>query len=465
MIGFYCIFALVMTRKLTTIICIAVIALLAMPYGVYAQHSRDSLHRILPDTIVVDRLRSRLDTLSLEYERTDADILIEDISDNPLYFRLFMPMVLYRSALSEAITPAESAGGETDSLLPLKPLEPEKERTLSKMINEALVRIYLDHPELVEMTEAELMNVPAVIPISGDIASGIEFRDNRSGYTPADMSPDRVKSRLRYWKTFGNFQGKYTQSYYSENWYKGGESNHSILGQINLEADYAKNHTTWDNKLELKLGYYNTSQVNGKNTFRTNEDLIRFTSKFGLRAFDNWYYSSQFQGYTQFAPVWDTKNPEKLKSRFMAPAYGNLSIGLDYKPKFKKKGITLSVLLSPLSYNLKYSAVDSIATSFGIDAGKQIKHSFGSRFEGNLKWTFLEDFTWTNKTQFYTTYESTEINFENTIDYRLSKYLSLQFFCHWRFDDSVKRKKDKNGNLMGYGQFKEFLTLNFNYAW
>ena len=101
----------------------------------------------------------------------------------------------------------------------------------------------------------------------------------------------------------------------------------------------------------------------------------------------------------------------------------------------------------------------------GIEAGKQVKHSFGSRFDGNLKWTFLEDFTWTNKTQFYTTYESTEINFENTIDYRLSKYLSLQFFCHWRFDDSVKRKKDKDGNLMGYGQFKEFLTLNFNYAW
>ena len=279
------------------------------------------------------------------------------------------------------------------------------------------------------------------------------------------MSPGRVDSKLRYWKTFGNFQGKYTQSYYSDNWYKGGESNHSILGQINLEADYAKNQTTWDNKLELKLGYYNTSQVNGKNPFRTNEDLIRFTSKFGLKAFSHWYYSSQFQGYTQFAPVWDTKNPTKLKSKFFAPAYANVSVGLDYKPKFKKKGVTLSVLLSPFSYNCKYSAVDSIATNFGIEAGKQVKHSFGSRFDGNLKWTFLEDFTWTNKTQFYTTYESTEINFENTIDYRLSKYLSLQFFCHWRFDDSVKRKKDKDGNLMGYGQFKEFLTLNFNYAW
>ncbi len=403
--------------------------------------------------------------MSIMYENNGMDISFDDISDNPLYYKLFMPLVLYRSAVSEAIVPDAESGADNDSLLPVKPLDLGYDNTLSKMIDEVLVKVYLEHPELVEMTEAELMNVPGVIPISEDITSGIQLKDTRQGYEPASVSPERVRSKRRYWKTFGNFQGKYTQSYYSDNWYKGGESNHSILGQINLEADYAKNQTTFDNKLELKLGYYNTSQVNGRSSFRTNEDLIRFTSKFGLKAFDNWYYSSQFQGYTQFAPVWDTKDPGKLKSRFMAPAYGNLSIGLDYKPKFKKKGITLSVLLSPLSYNLKYSAVDSIATTFGIDAGKQVKNSFGSRFDGNLKWTFLEDFTWTNKTQFYTTYESTEINFENTIDYRLSKYLSLQFFIHWRFDDSVKRKTDKNGNLMGYGQFKEFLTLNFNYAW
>ena len=454
-----------MARKLT-IICIAVIALLALPIRPAAQETRDSVRGILPDTIITGSLKARLDTLSLPFEAGEPEITFDDISDNPLYYKLFMPLVLYRSAVSEAISPERDDMIDQDDLLTLDPLETGNDHTLARMIDEALVRIYLEHPELVKMTEAELMDVPGIIPISDDIASGIRLKDSRAwSDAPTDKSPEKVRSKLRYWKTFGNFQGKYTQSYYSENWYKGGESNHSILGQINLEADYAKNQTTWDNKLELKLGYYNTSQVNGKNTFRTNEDLIRFTSKYGLKAFDNWYYSAQFQGYTQFAPVWDTKVPTKLKSKFMAPAYGNLSVGLDYKPKFKKKGTTLSILLSPLSYNVKYSAVDSIATNFGIDAGKQVKHTIGSRFEGNLKWTFLEDFTWTNKTQFFTTYESTEFNFENTIDYRLSKYLSLQFFCHYRFDDSVKRKKDKDGNLMGYGQFKEFLTLNFNYAW
>ena len=466
MTGFYCIFALGMARKLT-IRCIAAIALSALPVIVAAQEARDSIRGILPDTIVISQsFKDIMDSLSLQFD-AEPEITYDDISDNPLYYKLFMPLVLYGSAVSEAISPERDDMIDQENLLPLDPLETGNDHTLAKMIDEALVRIYLEHPELVKMTETELMDVPGIIPISEEMASGITFKDTRAGgYSPSeDKSPEKVRSKLRYWKTFGNFQGKYTQSYYSDNWYKGGESNHSILGQINLEADYAKNQTTFDNKLELKLGYYNTSQVNGKNTFRTNEDLIRFTSKYGVKAFENWYYSAQFQGYTQFAPVYDLKDPTKLKSKFFAPAYGNLSVGMDYKPKFKKKGITLSVLLSPLSYNCKYSGVDSIATSFGIDAGKKFKSSFGSRFETNLKWTFLEDFTWTSKTQYYTTYESTEINLENTIDYRLSKYLSLQFFCHWRFDDSVNRKKDRDGNLMGYGQFKEFLTLNFNYAW
>lgn len=444
----------------------AIIALLLMSITTVAQQRSDSVRMILPDTLsVYSKLKARMDSLANPFDDV-FDVSFDDISDNPLYYKLFMPLVLYGSAVSDAISPERGNEEEQDSLLMLEPLETGNDHTLAKMIDEALLRIYLEHPELVKMTESELMDVPGIIPISENIGSGIRLKDARAGgLAPSDDdAPERVKSRIRYWKTFGNFQGKYTQSHYSDNWYKGGESNHSILGQINLEADYARNQTTFDNKLELKLGYY-TTQATGKNTFRTNEDLIRFTSKYGLKAFENWYYSAQFQGYTQFMPVWDIKDDTKLKSRFMAPAYGNVSIGMDYKPKFKKKGITLSVLLSPFSYNCKYSAVDSIATNFGIDKGKQFKSSFGSRFDGNLKWTVIENLTWTSKAQFYTTYESTEVNLENTIDYKLSKYLSLQFFCHWRFDDSVKRKKDRDGNLMGYGQFKEFFTLNFNYAW
>ena len=449
--------------------CLALIALSFLSITAVAQETSasDSLLGLFPDAAIVSQdLKARFDSLELPFDE-GLDVTVDDISDNPVYFRLFMPIVLYGTAVSEAITPEKGDQlTENDELLPIAPLDEDNDYVLSRMIDELLVKVYLEHPELVRMTEEELMGVPGIIPITDDLTGGIFLPGTMAnGQKPTkDITPEVAPIKKRYWKTFGNFQGKYTQSHYSENWYKGGESNHSVLGQINLEANYAKNQTTLDNKLEMKLGYY-TTEVDGETKFRTNDDLLRFTSKFGLKAWESWYYSAQFQGYTQFMAVYDTKVPTKLKSKFFAPAYGNLSVGMDYKPKFKNKNITLSVMISPVSYNCRYVSVDSIATNFGIDAGKNFKYTVGSRFDGNIKWKFLTDFTWTSKAQFYTSYESAEINLENTIDYKLSKYFSLQFFCHWRFDDSVKRKTNKKGELMGYGQFKEFFTLNFNYQW
>jgi len=445
--------------------CIALAALPILSITAFAQ-DLSSPFSAVPDTVVVPgQVKARQDSIAFALDSILEDEYY-DVSDNPSYFRLFMPVVLYRSALSDAITPQEDREvSAQDDLLPLEPIESEQDMMLSKMINETLLRIYMEHPELVKMTEEELMDVPGILPFSDDVVAGVAIKERQvRGRRPDEDIPEPARVKISYWKTLGRFQGKYTQSYYSENWYKGGESNHSILGQLDFDANYAKKTTTFDNKLELKLGFH-TTEIDGKKTFRTNEDLIRVTSKLGIRAWESWYFSSQFQGYTQFMPVYDTKVTTKLKSKFFAPVYGNLSIGMDFKPKLKRKNSSLSILLSPLSYNCRYVSVDSIAPNYGIEQGKKYKYTIGSRFDGNIKWTFLEDFTWTSKAQYYTNYESAEVNFENTVDYRFSRYFSLQFFCHWRFDDSVKRKKDKDGNLMGYGQFKEFLTLNFYYTW
>ena len=445
--------------------CIALAALPVLSIAAFAQEISSPLSGIPDSVVIADDAKIRHDSIASVLNGILEDEYY-DVSDNPLYFRLFMPVVLYGQAVSEAITPQEKKETSADDdLLPLEPIESESDMELSKMINETLLRIYMEHPELVKMTEQELMDVPSILPLADDAVAGVALKEGQvRGRRPDGNTPEPARVKISYWKTVGHFQGKYTQSYYSDNWYKGGESNHSILGQLDFDVNYAKKNTTFDNKLELKLGFH-TTEIDGKKTFRTNEDLMRFTSKLGIKAWESWYFSSQFQGYTQFMPVYDTKVTTKLKSKFFAPVYGNLSVGMDFKPKLKRKNSSLSILLSPLSYNCRYVSVDSIAANYGIEQGKNYKYTIGSRFDGNIKWTFLEDFTWTSKAQYYTNYESAEINFENTLDYRFSRYFSLQFFCHWRFDDSVKRKKDKDGNLMGYSQFKEFLTLNFNYAW
>ncbi|MBR4842168.1 MAG: DUF3078 domain-containing protein [Bacteroidaceae bacterium] len=403
---------------------------------------------------------------------SDSTIVgISDISDNPLYFRLFMPLTLYGSVIDEAIElPGEFFFNEDEvepddsELLPIENLS-GKENDLERYINDVLMNIYLDRPDLVRMTEQELRTITGSFDIDTEgLANGlIQMDTNQEERISDKYEPEPVNIKPKYWKKFGKFSGKYTQSQYSDNWYKGGESNHSVLAQVTLEANYAKKQATLDNKLEMKLGYY-TTEVDGTTKMKTNEDLLRLTSKYGLKAWQSWYYSVQIQGYTQFMAVYDKKVPTKLQSKFFAPAYGNVSIGMDYKPKFKNKNITLSAQLSPLSYNCRYVSVDSIATNFGIKAGHNFLKTIGSRMESNFKWK-INDFSWTSKVQYFTNYESVEANIENTVDYQLNKYFSIQFFCHWRFDDSVQRKKNKEGELMGYHQYKEFLTLNFNYSW
>ena len=420
------------------------------------------------DSIVVDSVKMSseevlawFDSLAVEYA-DEFEIQDEDLSDNPLYFRLFMPLVLYNSAINEAIVPEPIENKVEDSeLLPVEKVD-SVDDALIRHINGALVRMYMEHPELVQITEDELMSVKTPVVITEKAAVGIQKEVVPTVEVEAKAeAPELVTSKPNYWKVFGNFKGKYTQSYFSDNWYKGGDNNHSVLGQVTVQANYAKKHTTLDNKLEMKLGYVTTEEMkDGEKvkSLKTNQDQLRITSKYGLRAIENWYYSAQLQGNTQFMPVRDNK--DKLKSKFFAPVYGSLSIGMDYKPKFKNKDLTLSVQLSPLSYDCRYVSEVDLATRYGIEKGKKFKYTIGSRVDANLTWKFLKDFKLTTKANYFTGFEHVEANIENTLDYQLSKYFSIQCFLHWRFDDSVKPDED-----LKYSQLKEFLTLNFNYSW
>lgn len=392
----------------------------------------------------------------------DADFT-DDVSDNPLMFRLFMPMALYNSVLdgsmlmkgTDATTPRDT------TLFNIRPLDSGGHQA-DEAINSALLKLYLEHPELVRQTENDIKGVRSIVPASQLTASQLYFQPVR-GISRIEIDENAIKIRRikpSYWKTFGNFQGKYTQTYFSNNWYKGGQNNQTVLASTSTSANYAKGGTTWDNMLEMRLGFIATRQEDDSRDIRTNEDLLRITSKFGLKAHNAWYYSAQIQGYTQFLPFYDTKDPTKLKSKFMAPAVGNLSLGLDYKPKFRKQDMSLSVQVSPFSYNCKYVSVDSIAPNYGIEKGRNYTYSMGSRFEANFNITFWKDFTLTSKASFYTSFHNVESNLENTLDYRLSRYFSLQIFSHLRFDDSVLRDPDWN-----YYQYKELLTFNFNYKW
>lgn len=93
-----------------------------------------------------------------------------------------------------------------------------------------------------------------------------------------------VPQKPNFWKISGSYSLQFMQNYVSDNWYKGGESNHSMLAMTNLSLVYNnKQKLKFENYLDLKLGfqYYKSDKMH---RYRTNSDLIRMTNKLGLQA-------------------------------------------------------------------------------------------------------------------------------------------------------------------------------------
>jgi len=244
----------------------------------------------------------------------------------------------------------------------------------------------------------------------------------------------------------------------SGNWYKGGESNYSMVGNVTLNANYNnKSKLKLDNKLELKLGFQ-TSRGDTLHKFKTNNDMIRYTGKVGLQASKRWYYTFQLLAYTQFTKGLKS-NDDYVYSDFMSPFNLNVGLGMDYSVEAAKKRLKGNINIAPLSFNFRYVDRKYLASRYGIKGDHRTLEDFGSQLTADLTWTFCDQVKWKTRLYFYTTYERTEIEWENTITLAVSKYISANLFLYPRFDDSTNRD-DK----LGYLQFKEYSSLGFSYS-
>ena len=219
-------------------------------------------------------------------------------------------------------------------------------------IDAALLNIYLNRPDLVGVTETELEKTGDIRKdVDKPILNKVELVEKVEEPvidTPEDIPTDVLVQKPKFWTKKGDGYLQFMQNYVSENWYKGGESNYSMVGSLTLEANYDnKNKWKWDNKLEMKLGFLN-SRDDSIHRFKANEDLLRFTSKVGLEAAKNWYYTFQLLTYTQFTQGLKS-NDKKVYSDFMSPFNLNLGLGMDYKVASKNKRLTGTLNFSPLS--------------------------------------------------------------------------------------------------------------------
>ena len=367
------------------------------------------------------------------------------------YYRLFAPLTFYHNVANKSLAlDSESAGKDS----------------VSDAIDAALMKIYLNRPDLVNTTESDLIATGAIIDdVDKPIENQVEFVEKVDEPVLTDI-PQNIPDTLmiqkpRFWTYKGDGSLQFMQNYVSDNWYKGGESNYSMVGALTLEANYDnKDKWIWDNKLELKLGLL-LSRTDTLHKVKSNEDLIRLTSKVGLHASRRWYYTLQLQTYTQFTPGYKANDPKTYSDAF-SPFNLNLGLGMEYELATKNKRLTGTINLSPIAINYRYVDRLDLATKYGLDEGKHSMLEFGPLLTANIVWKFNDVISWKSRLYTFTSFKRAEVEWENTFELRVSKYISANLFLYPRFDDASKSGKyDKD---LGYLQFKEFSSLGFAYT-
>ena len=210
-------------------------------------------------------------------------------------------------------------------------------------------------------------------------------------------------------------------------------------------------------KLEMKLGFQ-TSRGDTLHSFKTSEDLIRYTGRLGLQASKKWYYSLQLIAYTQFARGFKS-NDATVYSDILSPLNVNVSVGMDYNVVWLNKRLTGTIQMAPLAYNFRYVGRKALATRYGLKEGDHTLNDFGSECTIDLTWAFAPNVKWKTRLYGYTTYKRAELEWENTLMFQFNKYISSNVFVYPRFDDGAKRDKDH-----GYWQLKEYASIGFTYS-
>lgn len=433
-------FKITMNRNTISLLCLFIL----LPLGLSAQ------------TNVKNYFNMRLDSIVAQLNASSpTDETVEE-NTSPAFYRMFAPIVLYKETVNNAVAgkPADNNCTEGSGM--------DLHDKRNGVIDNLLLELYRSHPLMVQLTEDDLrsvvsasdfrpiQNVPEIVIDDNTLQKPIAVE--------ATLETKVVKPN--YWRTSGNFSFNFTQNYFSGNWAQGGDNNRTLIANLVLRLNYNdKKKISFENTFEAKLGFVNVSGDTLHN-YRTNNDMLRLQSRIGYKIMDHVDVTGNMTLQTQSMPNYPTNNRDFV-SNFMAPFDAVFSLGVNYKRSGKKWN--LSVFFAPLSsYNYKFVRYGSLASRYGIRAGRHHKEDFGTQIQPTFNIELFKNVNYTGRADFYTNYSRTSFNWENTFTMSINKYLKTTLFVHARFDDS---SSGLYSDSYGYWQLKEYLSLALTYSW
>jgi len=258
------------------------------------------------------------------------------------------------------------------------------------------------------------------------------------------------------WSTKGNLAMLLSQNYTSSNWYQGGKSNLASLFTFEASANYDdQKRIQWDNSVSVKTGIQSES-ADSLRHYSVTENEIRLSSKIGLKAYENWFYSLSGELTTYSLTSYSALNSTTKVNGFLSPLRLDLGIGMDYK--YKKK---LSVLVTPVSYKYVYfsDTINYNKKNFDVLPGKRTLSEVGSLIKVEYTSKLSNTATVSTRFSFYTNYHKVEVDWETTFGFELNRYLSINTILHPRYDTAVIAAGDRNAKI----QMKELMSFGFAY--
>ena len=267
-----------------------------------------------------------------------------------------------------------------------------------------------------------------------------------------------IRKERNYLEFGGGLQGALTS--YNDPWIatSGGDNSIALVATFNLKHIFTKDLFTIETKFNAKLGYNRmkvTVDDKEEGIWFKNQDEFEISTAPSFKMTKNWSYGVIAKFRSQFVNGYKSRTEQEeadLKSKFMTPAYLDISLGITYKRPEKKFPITVN--MSPLALNATFAENDWIrkrqvdkdgneikpAYPYGIeDPDRTSKYEGGSSVQIDFDRTFGKTGYLRYRTMLYGFYGwISDIGQRNKIsDY--SKY--LEAFEKWNAGD--KNIKDK----------------------
>lgn len=293
------------------------------------------------------------------------------------------------------------------------------------------------------------------VKISNNIAIVPQDNDN-SPLTPSSIL---TLPTLKRWFIFGQNTLVFNQSSFS-NWYAGGNNNIGVIGKVNYNIVYKKNKHYLDNNIQLGYGFVSST---GQSTRKT-DDYINIMTNYGYELAQHYYLSTGFQFLSQFTPGFNystTPDPvyDNRISKFMAPGYLNVGIGLSYNPNEN-----FQVIVRPLNGKFTFVLDEKLqfAGNYGLEKdGQSLRSEVGTMVNVLYKIKLFKDATYVNQINFFSNYlehsERVDINYSGALNLKFNKYITTSVTIDVMYDHDQIQKVQRKQTL-GVG-----VTYNLGY--